>query len=73
MEMMPHVQTAAALAAETCKLVFQHRRWNCSSIDAAPYLTPDLTRGTVPCSHLIEVFLTSWIVETFYVLHVFCL
>lgn len=45
MEAMPFVQAAAALAAETCKIVFQHRRWNCSSIDKAPYLTPDLTRG----------------------------
>ncbi|CAH1369299.1 protein Wnt-11b-1-like [Tenebrio molitor] len=46
METMPHVQKAAILAAETCQTVFQDRRWNCSSIITAPYLTPDLTRAT---------------------------
>ncbi|RZC41025.1 Wnt-11b-1-like, partial [Asbolus verrucosus] len=46
MEAMPHVQKAASLAAETCQRVFQDRRWNCSSIITAPYLTPDLTRAT---------------------------
>ena len=45
MEAMPHVQKAATVAAETCQTVFQDRRWNCSSIVTAPYLTPDLTRG----------------------------
>ncbi|KAJ3654930.1 hypothetical protein Zmor_014081 [Zophobas morio] len=44
MEAMPHVQKAATVAAETCQTVFQDRRWNCSSIVTAPYLTPDLTR-----------------------------
>ncbi|XP_056646842.1 protein Wnt-11b-1-like isoform X1 [Diorhabda sublineata] len=46
MEIMPHIQTAATLASETCRSVFKHRRWNCSSILTAPYLTPDLTRST---------------------------
>ncbi|KAJ8960826.1 hypothetical protein NQ318_020122 [Aromia moschata] len=46
MEAMPHVQNAAALAVETCKAVFKHRRWNCSSIARVPHLTPDLTRAT---------------------------
>ncbi|XP_063933567.1 protein Wnt-11b-1-like [Zophobas morio] len=46
MEAMPHVQKAATVAAETCQTVFQDRRWNCSSIVTAPYLTPDLTRAT---------------------------
>ncbi|CAH0557004.1 unnamed protein product [Brassicogethes aeneus] len=46
MEAMPHVQTAAMLAADTCRIVFKDRRWNCSSITTAPYLTPDLTRAT---------------------------
>ncbi|XP_018570906.1 protein Wnt-11b-2-like [Anoplophora glabripennis] len=46
MEAMPHVQNAAMLASETCRNVFKHRRWNCSSIVTAPYLTPDLTRAT---------------------------
>lgn len=47
METMPHVQAAALLASETCRTVFKHRRWNCSSITLAPYLTPDLTRGNL--------------------------
>lgn len=42
---MPHVQQAAALAVETCQKVFEHRRWNCSSTNSAPNLTPDLLRG----------------------------
>lgn len=42
---MPHVEIAASLAAETCKTVFKYHRWNCSSVDTAPVLTPDLTRG----------------------------
>ncbi|KAJ8920937.1 hypothetical protein NQ315_015730 [Exocentrus adspersus] len=46
MEAMPHVESAATLASETCRNVFKHRRWNCSSIITAPYLTPDLTRAT---------------------------
>jgi hypothetical protein len=50
METMPHVQKAAILAAETCQTVFQDRRWNCSSIITAPYLTPDLTRGKYTCN-----------------------
>jgi len=45
MEAMPHIQNAATLASETCRKVFTHRRWNCSSITTAPFLTPDLTRG----------------------------
>lgn len=45
LEIMPHVQQAALLAAKSCKNTFQSRRWNCSSIDTAPHLTPDLTRG----------------------------
>lgn len=45
-EIMPHVQQAALLAAQSCKNIFKYRRWNCSSIDTAPHLTPDLTRGT---------------------------
>ncbi|KAI4464402.1 wnt related [Holotrichia oblita] len=59
MEAMPFVQAAAALAAETCKIVFQHRRWNCSSIDRAPYLTPDLTRATREQAYVYAVSAAS--------------
>ncbi|KAK9738587.1 wnt family [Popillia japonica] len=59
MEAMPFVQAAAALAAETCKIVFQHRRWNCSSIDKAPYLTPDLTRATREQAYVYAVSAAS--------------
>ncbi|CAG9863530.1 unnamed protein product [Phyllotreta striolata] len=45
-EVMPHVQAAAVLAADTCRTVFRQRRWNCSSIGMAPVLPPDLTRAT---------------------------
>ncbi|GJQ84858.1 hypothetical protein Trydic_g479 [Trypoxylus dichotomus] len=56
---MPFVQAAAALAAETCKAVFQHRRWNCTSIDKAPYLTPDLTRATREQAYVYAVSAAS--------------
>ncbi|XP_050308477.1 protein Wnt-11b-1-like isoform X2 [Anthonomus grandis grandis] len=46
MEVMPHIQNAALLTTETCQLIFNDRRWNCSSIAKAPHLTPDLTRAT---------------------------
>uniref|UniRef100_A0AAR5P4J9 Protein Wnt n=2 Tax=Dendroctonus ponderosae TaxID=77166 RepID=A0AAR5P4J9_DENPD len=46
METMPHIQNAATLASDTCRKVFSERRWNCSSIITAPFLTPDLTRAT---------------------------
>lgn len=46
-EVMPHVQQAAMLAVETCQKVFEYRRWNCSSTERAPHLTPDLLRGTI--------------------------
>lgn len=46
METMPHIQKAAMLASDTCREIFRDRRWNCSSITTAPFLTPDLTRAT---------------------------
>ncbi|KAF7287177.1 protein Wnt-11b-1-like [Rhynchophorus ferrugineus] len=46
LETMPHIQNAALLASDTCRKMFSDRRWNCSSIVTAPYLTPDLTRAT---------------------------
>ncbi|XP_017781202.1 PREDICTED: protein Wnt-11b-2-like [Nicrophorus vespilloides] len=46
LETMPYVQSAAQMASETCKVIFEDRRWNCSSIDTAPSLTPDLLRAT---------------------------
>lgn len=47
MDAMPHVQIAATLAVETCKNIFGYHKWNCSSVDMAPTLTPDLTRGKI--------------------------
>lgn len=46
LDAMPHVARAAQLAVTTCKQLFADRRWNCSSLDAAPQLTPDLSTGT---------------------------
>ncbi|XP_077555962.1 protein Wnt-11-like isoform X2 [Haemaphysalis longicornis] len=37
---------AARLAVSACLEAFADRRWNCSSLLAAPRLTPDLTVGT---------------------------
>jgi len=42
---MQHVSRAAALAAIACQTVLHNRRWNCSSVRAAPRLTPELVKG----------------------------
>ncbi|KDR22144.1 Protein Wnt-11 [Zootermopsis nevadensis] len=43
---MPHIARAAAQTVATCQNVFADRRWNCTSIEAAPNFTPDITTGT---------------------------
>ncbi|CAG0896621.1 unnamed protein product [Darwinula stevensoni] len=45
-EMMPHIVKASKVAAATCKDLFMDQRWNCSAIETAPQLSPDLTLGT---------------------------
>lgn len=42
---MPHIAKAAAHTVTTCQSVFADRRWNCSSLEAAPSFTPDITTG----------------------------
>lgn len=42
---MPHIARAAAQTVATCQNVFADRRWNCTSIEAAPNFTPDITTG----------------------------
>ncbi|KAI1712171.1 wnt family domain-containing protein [Ditylenchus destructor] len=44
--LMPVVTNAARYAVHTCQGVFENRRWNCSSVNFAPKLKPDLTKGT---------------------------
>lgn len=46
LEAMPHLAKAAQLAVTTCRQVFADRRWNCSSLESAPHLGPDLSAGT---------------------------
>ncbi|XP_034239024.1 protein Wnt-11b-2-like [Thrips palmi] len=46
LEAMPHLAKAAQLAVTTCRQVFADRRWNCSSLEALPRLSPDLYAGT---------------------------
>ncbi|XP_015916686.1 protein Wnt-11b-2 [Parasteatoda tepidariorum] len=45
-EVMSHIVSAAKEATNVCLAAFSDMRWNCSSIKLAPYLTPDLTKGT---------------------------
>ncbi|XP_050543414.1 protein Wnt-11b-like isoform X2 [Daktulosphaira vitifoliae] len=43
---MQQISKAATLAVAACQAVLQNRRWNCSSVKAAPRLTPELIKGT---------------------------
>ncbi|XP_069668822.1 protein Wnt-11b-2-like [Periplaneta americana] len=43
---MPHLVRAAAQTVATCQALFADRRWNCSSVEAAPDFPPDVTTGT---------------------------
>lgn len=65
---MRHVSRAAALAAAACQTVLQNRRWNCSSVRAAPGLTPELLKGCItrfvfiyfhPLYKYIYIYITS--------------
>lgn len=42
---MQHVSRAAALAVVACQTVLRNKRWNCSSAQAAPRLSPELVKG----------------------------
>ena len=44
-QLMSTVWEAAVTATVSCRDAFADRRWNCSSIDTIPRLTPDLTQG----------------------------
>ncbi|GIX97391.1 protein Wnt-11b-2 [Caerostris darwini] len=46
LEVMTHLVSAAKEAKNVCLAAFSDMRWNCSSITRAPYLTPDLVKGT---------------------------
>jgi len=45
LELMPVVSRAARASIEVCQELFADRRWNCSSIQAAPNYMADLTGG----------------------------
>ncbi|CAB3373053.1 Hypothetical predicted protein [Cloeon dipterum] len=45
-ELLPLLSKAAQSALAACQQAFEDRRWNCSSLTAAPHLSPDLTSGT---------------------------
>jgi hypothetical protein len=45
-DLMPVIIRAAQLTAYTCQQQFADRRWNCSSIQFAPKIKSDLTKGT---------------------------
>ncbi|PSN48112.1 Protein Wnt-11b-1 [Blattella germanica] len=53
---MPHIVRAAINAVSTCQTVFADRRWNCSSIEAAPNFTPDITTGENITLHVPTAF-----------------
>ncbi|XP_053329990.1 protein Wnt-11b [Spea bombifrons] len=46
LELMQSVVNAAKQTKLICQLTFSDMRWNCSSIEHAPYFTPDLAKGT---------------------------
>uniref|UniRef100_A0A8C4SC07 Protein Wnt n=2 Tax=Erpetoichthys calabaricus TaxID=27687 RepID=A0A8C4SC07_ERPCA len=46
LEMMHSIVHAAKVTKTTCQKTFSDMRWNCSSIEDAPFFTPDLAKGT---------------------------
>ncbi|CAG5095487.1 Similar to wnt11: Protein Wnt-11 (Danio rerio) [Cotesia congregata] len=45
-DVMPSLIQAARDTSFVCQQAFRNRRWNCSSIERAPYYTPELLSGT---------------------------
>ncbi|KAL0281158.1 UNVERIFIED_CONTAM: hypothetical protein PYX00_002230 [Menopon gallinae] len=43
---MTHIAKAAEQTFQTCQLLFEKRRWNCSTLLTAPNYSADLTTGT---------------------------
>lgn len=48
---MPSFVQAAKDTSATCQQAFRNRRWNCSSIDAAPDYSPELITGKLEFFH----------------------
>ncbi|XP_064422758.1 protein Wnt-11 [Latimeria chalumnae] len=46
LELMQSIVQAAKLTKVACQKTFSDMRWNCSSVEHAPYFTPDLEKGT---------------------------
>ncbi|XP_048453820.1 protein Wnt-11-like [Rhincodon typus] len=46
LDLMQSIIQAAREVKKTCQKTFSDMRWNCSSIELAPYFPPDLERGT---------------------------
>uniref|UniRef100_H3AXS1 Protein Wnt n=1 Tax=Latimeria chalumnae TaxID=7897 RepID=H3AXS1_LATCH len=45
LELMQSIVQAAKLTKVACQKTFSDMRWNCSSVEHAPYFTPDLEKG----------------------------
>ena len=45
-DLMPLLMRAARETRDVCAAAFAERRWNCSTLQAAPHLAADLTKGT---------------------------
>uniref|UniRef100_UPI00398E4130 protein Wnt-11-like n=1 Tax=Pristiophorus japonicus TaxID=55135 RepID=UPI00398E4130 len=46
LDLMQSIIQAAREVKKSCRKSFSDMRWNCSSIELAPYFSPDLERGT---------------------------
>uniref|UniRef100_A0A1I7ZZR2 Protein Wnt n=1 Tax=Steinernema glaseri TaxID=37863 RepID=A0A1I7ZZR2_9BILA len=53
-ELMPIIINAAKETVFGCAKMFAHRRWNCSSLLAVPYLRNDLTKEWIRLSKYLK-------------------